>query len=243
MVNALALAGALLAAEPSPQGYREALSAGRYPWYDARKDELEGVTPPWTSSWLKTLGDLADAFIAWLRKFNFDFGFAGMPWLTLGKLLLYLMAALLVFALIMFLRYVYREWVPAREAHRVSGTVGAALAIGGLPQGLDLAVNDPLAEARRLKDAGDLSAAILYLFVHQLVALDRAGALRLAPGRTARQLVRSIQDPWIRTKVQGTLRLFEASYYGHRPPRHDEFDSVWLDAERVEERLAQGVFA
>ncbi len=104
-------------------------------------------------------------------------------------------------------------------------------------------MTDPLGEAARFRREGNLAAATLCLFVHQLRTLDELRLIRLAPGRTGRQLVRSIADGWIKARVEPTLRLFEASYYGHHEPTREAFDRVWQGAEELQARIAGGAVA
>jgi hypothetical protein len=112
-----------------------------------------------------------------------------------------------------------------------------------LPEGMDreFDLSDPWQESIRRRDRGDLSGAILCLFAHQLLTLSRLGLVRLAPGRTGRQLLRAVTDGEFRTLVQPTLRLFEAVYYGQRKPTEVEFALVWSTAEAFERRVAAGV--
>ncbi len=110
----------------------------------------------------------------------------------------------------------------------------------GLPAGLEPESDDPWSDAMRRRARGDYAGAIICLFAHQLLTLDRLRMLRLAPGRTGRQLVRAIDDRQIREWVERTLRLFEAVYYGHRVPSAKTFESVWVQAEAFERRVAAG---
>jgi hypothetical protein len=123
---------------------------------------------------------------------------------------------------------------------RPSKSTGTTARIEGLPAGVGFDVNDPLAEARRLRDLGDLSGAVVYLFAHQLLSLDRVKQVRLVPGRTGRQLVRSVVDRNLRRCVEPTFRLFEAVYYGHHAPSPRGFEAAWALAQEFERHLAAG---
>lgn len=216
---------------------RQALAKGGYPWYDAQGGELTPVQPPWTSRWWTRFQD-------WLARLDFKVKGPSGRWnFSLGKLFVYALFFIALMLLIGGLWYAYRAYMPAPVAERVRSKVGGAAAIGGLPSGLEVDLTDPLGEARRLMAAGDYAGAVVCLFVHQLITLDRLRLLRLAPGRTARQLVSSVAEPYVRTRVQGTLRLFEAAYYGHSAPSAEAFQQVWADAEALERRIAEGAFA
>jgi hypothetical protein len=115
---------------------------------------------------------------------------------------------------------------------------GRAGRLEELPAGLRPETNDPWSEAIRRRAEGDYAGAIVCLFAHQLLSLDRLGLIRLVPGRTARQLVRAVDDPRFRDSVIPTLRMFEAVYYGHLPPSAEEFECVWALAETFEDLVA-----
>ena len=65
--------------------------------------------------------------------------------------------------------------------------------------------------------------------------------IRLAPGRTGRQLVRSIDEAAVRGPLARSLRLFEDVYYGHRSPDPAAFEALWAEAEALDRRLTSGV--
>jgi hypothetical protein len=218
------------AASADPTGTADALAEGGYPWYDAKKDELAPVEPPWTPSW-------------WDKLPNWDLRLPNAPRgsLSIGNLFVFLLLVLALAALVAGLVWAYRYYMPDLEDRKPKGRViGTASLMGGLPPGLPADLTDPLGLARELRARGDFSGAILALFVHQVITLDRLRVARLAPGRTARQLVRSIADTWIRARVEPTLRLFETSFYGHHVPSLDAFEHAWRLAEEFEARIAAG---
>jgi len=103
------------------------------------------------------------------------------------------------------------------------------------------ATDDPWAEANRRRLNGDFAGATLCLFAHQLLTLSRLNLVRLAPGRTGRQLHRSVEDAEFQRLLMLTLRQFEAVYYGHRTPSASDFATVWASAEAFERRAVEGV--
>ena len=52
--------------------------------------------------------------------------------------------------------------------------------------------------------------------------------------------MRSVADRGLRRCVEPTLRLFEAVYYGHRPPSPPAFEAAWALAEEFERATAPG---
>jgi hypothetical protein len=110
--------------------------------------------------------------------------------------------------------------------------------VQGLPVGIQDIRGDPWEEAVRRRARGDFAGAVVYLFAHQLLVLERLKQIRLMPGRTGRQYVRSVADPALRAVVEPTLRLFETVYYGRRVPPAEAFEAVWTLAEGWQRRSA-----
>jgi hypothetical protein len=226
LVLALALAapawpgGATARADDAGDEVRAALERGRFPWYDASRDEARPLWPPGagggpTESSAPAVQSLG--MLAWAL------GLAG--------------AVVLI------------AWAVRRTEPRPPDPVapgdepGLATRVGDLPMppGLGLDLADPRAEAARRRASGDLAGAIVALCVHQLVTLDRLGLSRLAPGKTARQVVRGVADRRVRRAIEPTLRLFEAFYYGQQPPEPPAFEAAWAAAESLERSWPAGV--
>ncbi len=71
-------------------------------------------------------------------------------------------------------------------------------------------------EAERLMNQGEYDQAIILLFGHQLLLLDRVSMLRLNRGKTNRKYVRETRaaDPDTAKRLQATVTAFERSYFG-----------------------------
>jgi hypothetical protein len=216
-----------------------------FPWYDSKAERVRPVLP-----WFDVQFNWLDRFWSWLSS-KFSFLGRWMRWLNfwripyiggLGDVLVIGIVMLALTLLLVGLLELLRRYRPlgdesaAGRAARL-GAAGAAR-VEDLPAGVAFDSADPLAEARRLRDRGEYARAVVYLFAHQLLTLDGLGKLRLAPGRTGRQLVRSVGDRDLRRCVEPTLRLFEAFYYGHRAPRADDFEAAWTLAEEFEQLVA-----
>jgi hypothetical protein len=227
---ALALAGAATAAPEAP--VPKALAKGSYPWYDAANDAAKPILPSREWDW------------DWVPDWKVDKLVGGLKIPGIGSLgdlvaLVIIAGALAAFGATLF--WLWRRYEPGvgngdAEARRRAG----ALRIEGLPEGLRPETDDPWDEARRRRERGDYAGAVVCLFAHQLLTLDRLGQVRLVPGRTGRQLVRAVDDAHFRGCVEPTLRLFEAVYYGHRAPSREAFEAVWGLAESFEQRAAAG---
>jgi hypothetical protein len=248
---AFATAGAV---QPSPapargaEAARNVLRGEKFPWYDAKAERVVPLLPwpdlhfQWLTdlgNWLKHRLQALGRWFRWLNQWR-------IPWVNFGAgdlvavgLALLFLTLVLVFLLEMFRRYrpVLDEAAGARGAAIRAGT---ARRIEGLPAGVGLDLSDPWSEAQRLRALGDYANAVIYLFAHQLLALERVKQVRLVPGRTGRQLVRAVADRELRRRVEPTLRLFEAVYYGHRAPSAEAFEAVWALAQEFEGLLAAG---
>lgn len=91
-------------------------------------------------------------------------------------------------------------------------------------------------EAERLMHEGLYDQAIILLFGHQLLTLDRAGLLRLNRGKTNRQYVRETRfvDPSIADRLSQTVSAFERSYFGRHSIGQAEFAQLWQSGEQLE---------
>lgn len=96
-----------------------------------------------------------------------------------------------------------------------------------LPMDLRKPVGDLLQEADRLYAAGQMDEAIIYLFGHRLLQLDRHQAIRLARGKTNRQYLSELYSrPELQPIVRETVNLFEESYFGRYAVAPGRFDDV-----------------
>jgi hypothetical protein len=221
----------------TPGPVRDALNQGDFPWYDAPSDRVRPVWGPrtsWTESlrtWFNKLGDRLSRAFRWLK---FDrlpsFGLRG-DWLGM-TLLATVLAAFFACLLVLWLR---RDPF-AVSASAAQASPGSARLLSQLPEEFLPGLDDAWAEAQRRRAAGDLAGAIIYLFAHQLLSLDRSGLIRLAPGWTGRQYVRGLRDPLIGDALASTNCLFEEYFYGHKAPSPHEFDHVWSRAQELEDR-------
>lgn len=117
--------------------------------------------------------------------------------------------------------------------------------IAELPAELrDTEVN-PRAELERLIQIGDFERAIVFLYGHQLLMLDRVGWLRLSRWKTKNQYVRETSQSHadVGERFAHIANAFERAYFGKHPMTRDMFDSLWQENLDVEEIIstARGV--
>jgi Domain of unknown function (DUF4129) len=211
------------------QSTKEVLArGGRFPWYDRSKDDVRrlNMVPRETDSerdvtWTGTT-TTPTATPRALPRFNLFGGFLQWLGITVLVLLLGVIAYLIATS---FLKDETTESVAVRkvvESRRDADRVEA------LPFHVRAASGDFLAEARRLYDAGRYSEAIVYLFSHQLVQLDKHHVIRLAKGKTNRQYVRETRSrPILSAVLETTMVAFEDAFFGNKTLSRETFERSW----------------
>ncbi len=83
---------------------------------------------------------------------------------------------------------------------------------------------------------GRLDEAIVLLFGHQLLLLDRGGMLRLARGKTNGRYLRETRgkSPEAHQLLAHSVAAFEASYFGGHAPQPEQFASLWAENAELE---------
>jgi len=147
-------------------------------------------------------------------------------WLLLAAL------ALLAIALIGHLGYL--AWRGIASAREPSASRGEPL-----PQVRNAAWH--LAEARRLRDAGQLAEALAHRFISLLLELDRRKALRFHPSKTPAEYVHEArlapEGHAALTELVGRLYRF---LFGGDTPSPEDFDVFDRRADELGEQVAPG---
>lgn len=218
-----------LALDDAVQKGREALGSGwQYPWYDAETDAIQKEHVRETWDW---------------PDFNFNGGswnFDPLQWLVwfLIALLLGIVAFFLIRA---YLRRENRQAMSTANDADVRA-IDDAERIAALPFHVNRRSLDLLEEARRQYQAGRYSQAIIYLFSHELVQLDKRQFLRLAKGKTNRQYLREINSaPAVRGLLEQTMVAFESVFFGGRALDMAQFEACWnriAEFDRLTEQVA-----
>ncbi len=94
-------------------------------------------------------------------------------------------------------------------------------------------------EAQRLMGEGQFDQAIILLFGHQLLLLDRVGMLRLNRGKTNRRYVRETRraDTTSGKVLRMTVHAFERSYFGRHAITAPQFEQIWKANESLEKSV------
>lgn len=244
----LFLAGFLLLA-PAPAAAQEHDSAvedarqslgtgGAFPWYDRQadaprplrlqrvEDDSEGrksnaVNTPATPT---TMRPPNLSWLGWMLQV------AGISFLV----------ALLVLVVVFITRAFLSSEVTETAGSKVVETSHDVDRVEHLPFQLRKPTGDFLSEARRLYEAGDYSQAILYLYSHFLVQLDRQHVIRLAKGKTNRQYLRETRSrPVLFPILEITMVSFEDVFFGHHKISREQFEASWNRLSEFEAELAR----
>jgi hypothetical protein len=213
------------AADPVQAG-REALRPWQgYPWYDKASDgvaRVELVAEPEARETRSTEANLS--LPAW------DTILQGTAWLAIGLVLAW-MAYLLA-----------RYWIARRPGSppRQSPRREVDARVEALPEALRPAQGDLLTAAREAFAAGDYSRAVLYLFAHQLLELDRHQAICLARGKTNRQYLRELGGQnGLREIFAHSMVAFEDVFFGRQTIDRARCEACWAGQERLQTLLAR----
>lgn len=105
-----------------------------------------------------------------------------------------------------------------------------------LPPELRQEEGHPRAIAERWMKEGNFDRAIVALFGHQLLLLDRAGWLRLSRGKTNRRYVMEArrQQPEAGDLLADTVEAFEYVYFGRHSLDAENFNRLWRQNGRLE---------
>lgn len=208
--------------EESIRRARQALgSRWRYPWYDGETDDVRSiVVKPPPQPWNINLSWLPAVFriVAW----------------TL------LVLALVGAALLLVRAYMARENRSAPESLSIDDRKADAARIEALPFALCRDEHDLLGQARRHYERGDFNEAIIYLYSHLLVELDRRQLIRLAKGKTNRQYLREVRSGALAALLEQTMVAFEDVFFGNHPIGRPRFEACWSRLDQFRALAAQG---
>ena len=215
-VVVLLLAGAAAAARaeqlesPVASG-REAFQHGNYPWYDAQDDALRPITLP------RSEPKLERSHAPWT-----------LPQWTTTVVWIVLAVLLVGVAVLLFLMYRDARVKRYRAGGQEEDQVVNADQVEALPFMASRPRGDLLGEARRHYQQGNYNEAIIYLFSHELVQLDKAGLIDLAHGKTNHQYLREVAAArGVKGPLALTMSAFEGVFFGGRSLDRAGFEACW----------------
>ena len=219
--------------DPIPAA-EEALRDTGQPWYDVENDQLRPVQvraiteEPDRAHWKPSSRP------RW--NLNWRFSWLGEVIKALAWGILFLLIGLLIYALVQ----TYLHLAPVRSSVAMAtpdgeDSISDEQRIENLPMKLRAPTEDPLSLARQYYDAGDFAEAIVYLFSHRLLQLDKAGLIRLTKGKTNRQYLLELRRVRELEQLLGqTMTVFEDVFFGHHPLERERFEQCWNNNEQFQ---------
>src|SRR5688500_11133160 len=202
---------------------REALSRRRYPWYDPGKEapRPRRIGKETATKGSKTGDTQPKPATAPGATGGLGFSLFGSLLQVVG--LLVLTAVIVAVAVLIVWAFLRNETTQASGAHVVAASKDVDR-VEQLPVALKRGSGSFLDEARRLAAEGNYSEAIVYLYSHLLVELDRHHVIRLAKGKTNRQYLRETRSrPSLAGTLETTMIAFEDVFFGHHPLPRERF--------------------
>ncbi|QDV70303.1 hypothetical protein Poly24_40230 [Rosistilla carotiformis] len=217
-----------------PIGRQALRSLGKVPWYSGDEDRIKAVPVEST--------DASDADVAARTSgyVGIDNGKSTTPQNfdsileMIGQVIAWSLLAVVL--LLIFAAIGYAFILHERDRARRRGAAGnhredpseTAERLERLPVRIDHPASNLLGEARRLMELGRYNEAIIYLFSHELVQLDRHQLLRLARGKTNRQYLREIrQSNALQAILHDTIHAFEDAFFGDHTLTRQRFQRCW----------------
>ena len=196
-------------------------SANHFPWYDPAKDALRRV---------EVRGHARPGFLPFSPVLNSLILWGALAMLTV-----------VLAGLVLMILRATRLRKSSRGKRGEPLLIGEAQRIEALPYPVARANLSLLDQARNFYQAGNYATAMIYLFSHELVQLDRHQIIRLAKGKTNRQYLREVgQAEALRQFVGQTLVAFEDVFFGHHDIDRRRFEACWSRLPEFEALLAQG---
>ncbi len=161
-----------------------------------------------------------------LPNMNFDWLGPGTTWIVLGVLFL-LLVGLFV--------WVVANMKPDPGAIILrSGELDDGNRVENLPFEVDRSIRNFREAALAAAREKNFRQAIIYLYSHALVTLDRKEMIQLRKGKTNRQylneLLRRIPGG---TGFRGLINDFEAVFFGNHPAHERDYDRVLASADNI----------
>ncbi len=202
-------------ADAVKQGRHALDSWNDYPWYDTEQDGLRRIgvkkvkekttAPPTRSPGARSEGAAS----------------------TLAFIAIWILLPLLAVAIIYFLVRAYYD-TDAPEAVESEEVAFDIDRVEALPTKIRVPTSGLLAEAERCYQQGNYRQAIICLYSHQLLQLDKKQLIRLTKGKTNRQYLREVGSRRsIRELFEPTMRTFEDVFFGGQTLTRGSFELCW----------------
>ncbi|WP_417736211.1 DUF4129 domain-containing protein [Rosistilla oblonga] len=247
LADSLASPAAAEASDSSDAIGRSALeSLGNVPWFDRDEDRVIAVPVEETDAADDDVAARTVGYEAAKKPNTQGTGNYQSVLEMIGQVISWSILAVLVLLIVAAIAYAFmlheRDRAPRRGAAAERGDRESETAerLQRLPVQIDQPASNLLSEARRLMEAGRYNEAIVYLFSHELVQLDRHQLLRLARGKTNRQYLREIRQSYdLQEILHNTIHAFEDAFFGDHTLTRQRFQSCWEQLDRFHAAVEQ----
>ena len=220
---------------------RDALSkSSGFPWYDDEADGVRSIDvrppkpPPRPREWVPPTFNAPNA-PSW--------NWGKIIWNVMRFILWATFAALVIWLIVVLTRAAIgrtRERQAAFDDDAPKETTDADR-IEKLPFQIDRPKSDLLGSAEQCYREGNFAEAIIYLFSHQLLQLDKNHLIRLTKGKTNRQYLREIrQHRRVLDLVRETMVPFEDVFFGDHSLGRSRFEACWGQLDEFHNLVQQG---
>ena len=223
-------------------------NATDFPWYDAKTDSFKQVplqktkTPGSTnrkSNWQQNpptarKGGTGGRTANLGTGAGASTGFSGFFWVLVGMMLL-LVIGLLVWA---FLRVESEDTSQVRKL--VKRNEDDEERIENLPFEIRRTLGTMFEEAKLAYESGNYREAMIYLFSHMLIEMDRAHWIHLKKAKTNGQYLAEIRANMpLKNIFRHTSQVFEDVFFGQREINQQQFESCWNSLPEFDSSLKQ----
>lgn len=209
-----------------------------YNWYDREKDDVRSlkIQPrydwSWLDDWFNSKSTNTASSSSWGAFVSFMSEFV--------RIMFWVLIAVIIAAAVYIVVRGAEGFSGLRRQLRKRGKPlpSAEPNIEALPIDLRSGPIDFLEQVKLYLQRGEFHLAIIYLFSHELLELDKRHLLRLVKGKTNGQYVRELGDrPALARGLRIIAAAFEEAYFGGRRLSERQFDACWNAHQEITQAL------
>jgi hypothetical protein len=234
--------GSGLFGQDSADDVQKALINGNYPWYDGTNDQLAPVDLPAEREAVSKDRNNISPYVSRTRSTTYSGGsrftfswLSVLSWIVIG-LLIAVIVGLLVWA---FFRMENQQQNRRGEPSATS-TRSREDRIKELPFDFEKSNGDFRQQAYKAYEAGDYRTAMILLFSHVLLMLDKSNLIQLRKGKTNRQYLSELR-PYsnLSNYYKSVMIPFEDVFFGDYELNRNAFDHCWKNLESFQRQIQQ----
>ncbi len=229
-----------LLGQDSADDVQGALINGNYPWYDRTNDQLMPVDLPAAQEAASRDRNNISTYVS-RTKTATNPGRSTFSWLSI---LSWFVIALLITVIVGLLVWAFFRMENQQQKKRGEQSATSRRSsedrIKELPFDLEKANGDFRQLARNAYEAGDYRTAMMFLFSHVLLMLDKSNLIRLRKGKTNRQYLaelRAYQN--LSNYYESVMIPFEDVFFGDYELNKHAFDHCWNNLESFQMQIQQ----